>query len=70
MEIVQRHLEVAKCDITDHVVPWKVAKSYVHSKPDIVDDELMLVLCHLKLKKQVELALDSKGGKVIFLCTR
>jgi len=65
MEIVKRHFEVAKCDITDHVVPWKVAKSYVHSKPDIGDDQLMLVLSHLKSKGQVELASNSKGEKLI-----
>ena len=65
-EILKRHFDVAKFDKTDHVVPWKVVKHYcIQIKPDISDNELMLVLAHLKSKRQIELATNSHGEKVI-----
>lgn len=65
LEILNRHYEVAKFEKTDHIVPWKVVKSlYVKSKSDINDEELLLVLAHLKSKKMVELVTNPQGEKV------
>ena len=66
MELLNKHFKLVKCDKTDHVVPWKVVKSYyITSKPDLEDEELMLILAHLKSKKHVELATNSQGEKVL-----
>ncbi|XP_065071717.1 charged multivesicular body protein 7-like [Rhopilema esculentum] len=65
-ELLNKHYQNVKSDITDHVVPLNVVKNlYITSKSNVEDEDIMLIVAYLKRKKLADLSHNSQGEMVV-----